>query len=355
MKALKNFKNKKILITGHTGFKGSWLTLWLWKLGAKLMCVSNGVLTYPNHYQSLNFLNLITEKKFDIYELKKIKKLIFDFKPDYIFHLAAQALVKESYVDPIKTWKSNTFGTLNILHSLKDYKKNCSVVIITSDKSYKNLEIKRGYKENDILGGYDPYSASKAAAELAIQSYYKSFLQHRKNIKLAVARAGNVIGGGDWSNDRIFPDAMKSLKNNKKLLLRNPNSTRPWQHVLEAIYGYLLLAISLKKKNKNNEAFNFGPRLSNNHNVLKLVKEIKKNFPRFKWKVFKNQNKKKYESSLLKLNSNKAKKILGWQNKLSFFETVKLTSDWYLGFFNKKNIFNLSINQIKKYEKILLK
>ena len=244
----KKFKNKKVLVTGHTGFKGSWLTYWLVSLGAKVVGLSINIPSNPSHFKAIKLQNKINHKRMDIRNLRLLKKTFKKYQPDYVFHLAAQSLVKRSYSDPIYTWETNTVGTLNVLESLRELRKNCIAVLITSDKSYKNLEIKRGYSENDILGCKDPYSASKASAELAIQSYISSFFPSKKTkVLIGIARAGNVIGGGDWSKYRLIPDCVKSWSKNKKVLLRNPNSTRPGQHVLEAIGGYLQLAASIKK------------------------------------------------------------------------------------------------------------
>ena len=273
---LKIFKNKKILITGHTGFKGSWLSLWFKSLGADVMGVSIDIPTKPSHFKLINLEKKIKNKFVDITDLKKLKKIFISFKPDYVFHLAAQSLVKKSYKNPLLTYYTNAIGTLNVMESLKSLKNNCIAVIITSDKSYKNLEIKRGYKETDVLGGADPYSASKASAELIIQSYFKSYLNNKKNIRIAVARAGNVIGGGDWAKDRIVPDCIRSWSKNNAVDIRNPSATRPWQHVLEPLSGYLHLANSLSNdSNLNGEAFNFGPQFSNNFSVEELVNEMK--------------------------------------------------------------------------------
>tara|TARA_B100001057_G_scaffold353876_1_gene355772 strand:- start:1195 stop:2265 length:1071 start_codon:yes stop_codon:yes gene_type:complete len=349
-KDLKIFKNKRILITGHTGFKGSWLSLWLKNLGADVMGISKNVPTKPSHFELINLENKIKNKFVDITNLKKLKKIFTNFKPDYVFHLAAQSLVKKSYKEPLLTFNSNTIGTLNIMECLKELKNNCIAVIITSDKSYKNLEIKRGYKEDDVLGGFDPYSSSKASAELIIQTYYKSYLAKKKNIRIGIARAGNVIGGGDWSEDRLIPDCMKSWAQNKKVLIRSPNSTRPWQHVLDALYGYITLSIYLKKNSKlNGHAFNFGPSLNSNYKVLDVLKLAKKFWNKVFWKVIK-ERKKVYESNLLKLNSLKAKSILKWSCNLSFKETVYFATDWYKHFYiNKKNMYDFSIKQIDLY------
>lgn len=350
------FKNKKVLITGHTGFKGSWLTLWLLKKKAKIIGVSKEIVTKPSHFQLLKLKKKIKNYFFDLNNLYKIDKVINNHKPDYIFHLAAQSLVKKSYLNPIETWTSNTFGTINLLESLRGVKKKTIVVLITSDKSYKNLEITRGYKENDILGGYDPYSASKAGAEIAIQSYLKSFFNNKLKNKvfISIARAGNVIGGGDWSNDRLVPDCFKNWSKNKFVRIRNPNSTRPWQNVLEALNGYLELAYNLVKypKKFHGEIFNFGPSPRENNTVVNVLKKIKINYPYVKWKIEKDSN--FYESKLLKLNSNKAKKILKWKCKLSFDENIRLVSNWYKYYYsnqNKKNIYKFSMNQIDYFEK----
>ena len=225
---LKKFKGKKVIITGNTGFKGSWLTLWLINLGAEVTGISNKIPTKPSNFTINRLKNKINHITLDIRNKKKLSFVINDIKPDYIFHLAAQSLVKKSYLDPSETFETNSMGTLNLLETLKilKLKKKCSVVIITSDKSYKNLEIKRGYKESDILGGHDPYSASKACAELIIQSYINCYLKNNDKLFIAVARAGNVIGGGDWSKDRLIPDCVRSIqeKKNYKLDLRTPHA-----------------------------------------------------------------------------------------------------------------------------------
>ena len=285
MKYKNIFNKKKILITGHTGFKGSWLTLWLQSLGAKVIGVSKNIPTSPSHYVSLGIDKKILSEKIDIKNLNRLRKVFTKHQPDFVFHLAAQSIVRKSYLEPVETWKTNLIGTLNVLEALRGIKKICTAVLITSDKAYKNLEIKRGYIETDIIGGIDPYGASKSAAEIVIQSYIKSFFSHNKNkVSIAVARAGNVIGGGDWSQDRLVPDCIKSCIKGKTVILRNPKSTRPWQHVLEVINGYLTLACKLRKnKNFHGEAFNFGPNLKRNHQVQEVASEMKKNWGRIKW------------------------------------------------------------------------
>ncbi len=353
----KYFKNKKVLITGHTGFKGSWLTLWLNSLDAKILGISKSIPTKPSHFDVLKLSKNIRSKFIDIKHYSKLRKAILNYKPDYIFHLAAQSLVKKSYTDTLNTWNSNLIGTVNLLEVLKDYnKKKVTVVIITSDKSYKNLEIKRGYKEEDLIGGVDPYGASKSSAEIAIKSYVKSFFSSQKsNVSIAVARAGNVIGGGDWSENRLVPDCIRSWSKKKKVLIRNPNSTRPWQHVLEAVNGYLSLALKLRvNRNKyHDEAFNFGPRNKNTFKVIQVVKEMKKNWNIVSWKIIR-KNRDFFENNLLKLNSTKAEKKLRWRCILNFKETIYFTIDWYKNFYNKgNNVLEYSLSQIKLFEKLL--
>ncbi len=355
---LKNFNGKKVIITGHTGFKGSWLTLWLIHLGAKVTGISDRTPTNPSNFEANQLKKKINHFKFDIRNKKKFLFIINKIKPDYIFHLAAQSLVKKSYKNPVETFETNTFGTLNLLEALKKvkFKKKCSVVIITSDKSYKNLEIKRGYKENDRLGGYDPYSASKACAELIIQSYINSFLKDNKRLFISIARAGNVIGGGDWSADRLIPDCIRSIQKKRKLKVRFAKSTRPWQHVLEAIFGYMILAIKQKNDNKiNGNAFNFGPNNKSSLSVIGLVKEFKKKWPILNWQIVKSK-KKVFESGLLKLNSDKALRILNWKCLMNANQTIILLVNWYKFFFEKKrktSMYDYSINQIKFYEKLI--
>lgn len=356
IKILQNYKNKKVLITGHTGFKGSWLAIWLTHLGANVVGISNSIPTVPSHYSSIGLKNNVKNEFVNIRDLKKLKKIFSKFKPDFVFHLAAQSLVKKSYLNPELTFNTNSIGTLNIMECLRETKKNCVAVIITSDKSYKNKEIKRGYKEGDILGGVDPYSASKASAELIIDSYFESFLKYKKNLRIGVARAGNVIGGGDWSENRLIPDCIKSWSINSSVKIRNPNSTRPWQHVLDALYGYLLLAVKLKKNKKlNGQAFNFGPSAKNNFKVIDVLKLMKKFWKSIKWNIDEKKNN-YYESSLLKLNSNKSKKLLNWKTNLNFVESIRYTTEWYKTFYqNKKKIYNLSSYQILQYTKKIKK
>jgi CDP-glucose 4,6-dehydratase len=332
--------------------------MWLNILGARVVGISNNFPSTLNHYKLLNLNKKIVSKNLDIRNLDNLKKFIKKYQPDFVFHLAAQSIVKVAYENPIQTWSTNAIGTINILESLRQLKKKCIAIIITSDKCYENLEIKRGYHENDRLGGKDPYSASKASADIAIRSYICSFFSHKNNnILIATARAGNVIGGGDWSPNRLIPDCVRSWSKKKKVLIRSPNSTRPWQHVLEAIYGYIILAINLNKnKNLHGQAFNFGPANNQNYKVISVIKLMKGYWHNVSWKLYKNNNKTFKESSLLKLNSQKAKKKLKWTSVLTFKENIYLVINWYKNFYlNSKQAYKLTSDQIEIYQKILNK
>ena len=348
------FKDKKIIVTGHTGFKGSWLTTWLSFLGAKVFGLSNFVPTKPAHYNYIkNYL--FEDIREDIRSYKEILNLIDAIQPDYVFHLAAQSLVNRSYKDPKLTWDTNLMGSINLLEALSKLNKRCVAVLITSDKCYKNREWVWGYREEDILGGLDPYSASKAAAEIAIYSYVNSFFSESE-VSVATARAGNVIGGGDWSEFRLIPDCVKAWSKHNTVELRNPNSTRPWQHVLEPLSGYLTLAVNMKNnKNLCGESFNFGPIQQKNYTVLDVVKEISKRWNNVNYKIESDKNQLFHESNLLKLNCDKALEKLNWKPILDFEETIEFTSEWYKQYYIDHNkISNLTENQIKTYQELFI-
>jgi len=347
-----HYKNKSVVVTGHTGFKGSWLTAWLKQMGANVTGVALDPPTNPNHYESANLLEGVIDNRLDIRDLIDVKKVVINAKPDFLFHLAAQPIVGVSYDDPVDTWTTNVLGTINVLEALKGLNHNCSAVIITSDKCYDNVEWEWGYRENDVLGGPDPYSASKGAAEIAIRSYVKSFFSSKENsIRIASARAGNVIGGGDWAANRIVPDCVQSWSRNETVELRNPHSTRPWQHVLEPLGGYLTLGAVLSQNDcLHGEAFNFGPQAQQNHSVLELVKQMSRSWNSVSWAECEPQPSSFYESGLLKLNCDKALHFLKWRAVLDFEETVALTADWYRAFYDSpENISELTNIQISNY------
>ena len=351
------YGGKTVLITGHTGFKGSWLVAWLKTIGAKVVGVALDPIYTPNHFEVAGLKEEIKDYRIDIRDANKISELIQYIKPDFVFHLAAQALVRRSYEDPTETWNINVLGTLNILESLRKLTNQCVCIMITSDKCYDNVEWIWGYRENDPLGGPDPYSASKGAAELVIKSYVKSFFQKEStNVRIASARAGNVIGGGDWSTDRIVPDCVKAWSECKIVQLRNPHATRPWQHVLEPLSGYLSLAASLSKDiNLHGESFNFGPQAQQNKSVLELVKHMSDNWDKVKWEDISSITKGPYESGLLKLNCDKALHFLNWHAVMNFEQTVAFTTDWYRIYYNDPSaIAEFTINQVKLYRDIAI-
>ena len=345
---LKNFyKNKKILITGHTGFKGSWLTSCLLAFGARIVGFSKNDDKLKN-YQKNCFYKKVKNIYADITNYNKFEKEVKKFNPEIIIHLAAQALVSDSYEDPYKTIETNVMGTLNVIEASKKSKNIKSLLIITSDKCYLNKEILKGYKENDQLGGDDPYSASKAAAENIFNAYAKSFFCKQNKYGYATARAGNVIGGGDWSKDRLIPDCIKSIINKNKLMIRNPSSTRPWQHVLEPVSGYLLLAKLLyEKKQKFSGNWNFGPSARETMEVKKVSKLLF-NYLGVHKKIIKTKGNFK-ETVLLKLNSKKAIKLLKWKNKWNMKKSIMETARWYKNYLNKKGIKKTTIQQIEEY------
>ena len=308
MNALSVFNGARVLVTGHNGFKGTWLSLWLTQLGAKVSGIALDLPTGPSHFAAARLVERVEDCRLDIREGAELKTLVQDIQPDFVFHLAAQALVRLSYVNPVDTWQTNTMGTINVLEALRGIKKHCVAVLITSDKCDDNVEWVWGYRETDALGGPDPYSASKGAAELAIKSHIKSYFNNPdNNIFIASARAGNVIGGGDWSLDRIIPDCVRAWSEAQEVELRNPNATRPWQHVLEPLCGYLTLAVALSNNPKfHGESFNFGPSIQNNHSVQDLVIQMSNFWDKVKWKDVSNEYVGPYESTLLKLNCDKA-------------------------------------------------
>ena len=348
------FKNSKIIITGHTGFKGSWLSLWLSELGANVIGISDGVPTVPSHFDSLNISQRIKNINCDINELDKLKRIILNEKPDFLFHLAAQSIVSKSLNRPVKTFETNIVGTINVLESLRELTNKCTSIIITSDKCYKNKEWTWGYRENDELGGFDPYSASKACAEICIESYFNTFFCKKSYLKICSTRAGNVIGGGDWAEGRIIPDCVKSWIKNEIVFIRNPKSTRPWQHVLEPLSGYLLLADILHRDSNeiNGNSFNFGPSGDQNSSVGYLVKEISNYWPNSKWEFSSKSKSNLNECNLLKLNCDKAQSKLGWYPVWDLEKTISQTINWYKNFYLEKNYSSIdfSIAQIKHYQ-----
>ena len=349
----KSFFGKKVLITGHTGFKGSWLSLWLKSLGAKVHGISIDIPSSPSHFEVANLSDKIDDYRIDIRDANAVKLIVKKIQPDFVFHLAAQALVRPSYENPVETMITNAIGSANILDALRSIENQVVAVMITSDKAYDNLEWVWGYREIDRLGGKDPYSASKGMAELAIRSFVESFFSSKdSNVRVAVTRAGNVIGGGDWAVDRIVPDCMSSWSNNKVVNIRNPDATRPWQHVLEPLRGYLFLAAELSTNSLlHGEAYNFGPNAHQNHSVRELINAMSTHWDSVRWNDTSNSKEHLHEAGLLKLNCDKALYDLEWQPILEFEETVLMTVEWYRHFYqnSSESMYNFTISQIEKY------
>ena len=346
------YKGKRVLVTGHTGFKGSWLTQWLLNLNGEVKGYSLNVPTKPSLFEVLGLAEKIEHMVGDVRNLDFLVRSLKEFQPEIVFHLAAQSLVRKSYDEPHLTFETNLLGTVNVLEALRSTPSVRAAVVITSDKCYDNVEWEYGYRETDSLGGKDPYSASKAGAEIAFRAYYESFFSGDNSIGIATTRAGNVIGGGDWSSDRIVSDAVKAWSNGKQLEVRNPNATRPWQHVLEPLSGYLWLGAKLFEDSSrlSGEPFNFGPTYDVVKTVRELLNEMESLWGDAEWREKRDSNSSKKESGLLKLNWDKALHKLQWEPTLTFDEAVRFTVNWYMNFYyNETAMDDLTIGQISEY------
>jgi CDP-glucose 4,6-dehydratase len=346
------YRGRTVLVTGHTGFKGSWLSAWLNRLGARVVGLARDVPTVPSHFEAAGIHRLVDDRRCDLLDLAGVRRIVEEVQPDFVFHLAAQALVMESYRNPVDTFGTNVMGSVHVLESLRTMTKPCTAIMVTSDKCYDNVEWEWGYRETDRLGGKDPYSASKGAVELAVRAYVRSFLKGSANsVRVGIGRAGNVIGGGDWAADRIVVDCVKAWAAERPVSLRRPDSTRPWQHVLEPLSGYLLLASRLaSNESLHGEPFNFGPDTTADHSVLELVKEFSRHWAGVSWETGSEANP-VAEAGLLKLNCDKALSRLRWRPTLSFRETAAMTADWYRDYYTKKtkDIFTVTQRQIDEY------
>lgn len=354
------YNKKKVLVTGHTGFKGSWLTVWLLKMGADVVGISKDIPTDPSMFKELELEKKIKHYVADVRDLNSINLIINKECPDFIFHLAAQAIVSTSFSNPIETISTNAIGTANILEVLRSFSKPCVAIMITSDKCYDNLEWVWGYKETDSLGGKDVYSGSKGAAELVIKSYFHSFFKYENHpVKIGVGRAGNVIGGGDWAKDRIIVDCMEAWSNQSFAEIRSPRSTRPWQHVLEPLSGYLALGSNLSiNKKLHGETFNFGPKAEQNRTVVQLISDLSKywGFDSVKDSYKVTDDIPFHEAGLLKLNCDKALFHLKWESNLEYSETIKFVSEWYYNFYKTKtDMYKFTLDQIEKYDALAKK
>jgi len=340
------WENKRVLITGHTGFKGSWLTLCLSLLGAKVKGYSLKPKTNDDHFVVAKIDKLCSSVTGDIRDFEKLKKEIKNFKPEIIFHLAAQSLVQQSYYKPLETYSTNIIGTVNLLEILRECEFVKVLINVTSDKCYKNIGKLKRYKETDPLGGNDPYSSSKSCSEIITEAYRKSFFNNHE-IQISTVRAGNVIGGGDWAEYRLIPDIMRAFVKRKEIVLRNPDSIRPWQYVLEPLSGYLLLASKMDKKFDG--AWNFGPKEKKLINVRTIAKTITTILGKGTIKELRDPGIFR-EENILMLDSSKSVKLLGWRPKLSVLDAIKWTTNWYYEYFRTpKDIVSYSIKQINEY------
>ena len=345
------WRERSVFITGHTGFKGGWLALWLSGLGAKVYGYSLEAPTKPNFFDIINLKNIIQNSTIgDIRNLDELKNSVKKAKPSVIFHMAAQPLVRQSYNDPIETFTTNIMGTVNLFEVARKIESIKAIVNITTDKCYENNELNQPYNETHRLGGYDPYSSSKACSELATSAYRNSFFSETK-VKIASFRAGNVIGGGYWATDRLIPDFFRSIENNEILKIRSPHAIRPWQHVLDPLFGYIVLAEKLISSDENfAEAWNFGPEELGAKTVSWVLERFSKKFLNARWEIDdKNQY---HEANLLKLDISKAKSKLGWSPRWSVESAIDNTINWYQAFKDNKNMQDFSMKQIKLHQGI---
>ncbi|MCD7980018.1 MAG: CDP-glucose 4,6-dehydratase [Fusobacterium varium] len=356
---MKNFNNvykgKKVLVTGHTGFKGSWLSIWLRELGAEVIGCSLDPYTEKDNFVLSHLSEKIVDIRGDIRDRKHLREIFDKYQPEIVFHLAAQPLVRLSYDIPVETYETNLMGTINILEEIRNCKNTKIGIMITTDKCYENKEQIWGYKENEAFGGYDPYSSSKGACEIAIQSWRKSFFnpkdyeKHGKSI--ASVRAGNVIGGGDWAKDRIVPDCIRALEAGKDIEIRSPRSIRPWEHVLEPLSGYLLLGQRMMEDpTKYCEGWNFGPNLDAIVNVWEVAEKIVKNYGKGNLKDISDPNA-LHEAKLLLLDITKSRFELGWKPTLTIDESIELTAEWYKRYISE-DVYQLCVEQINKFSKL---
>ena len=342
------WKNKSVAVTGHTGFKGGWLAHWLSLLGAKVHGFSLPPEKEPSFFIKTNLAEkLKTNCLGDVRDIDQIKSFFSQAKPEIVFHLAAQPLVRKSYELPLDTFSTNVSGTINLLETVRHNSNVNAVINITTDKCYKNQEWTWPYRENDGIGGDDPYSASKSCSEIISHAYRQSFFQ-QQNVKIATARAGNVIGGGDWAEDRLIPDALRAIETNTPLKLRAPNSVRPWQHVLAPLDGYMRLAEALCSTSKDyEEAWNFGPDPTESVTVLSLIQSLKQSFPNLEFDSPTADG--PAETLTLKLDSSKARKELEWNNKWGIEKSVKETLNWHSSYLNGEDMYDVTSKQIKNY------
>lgn len=351
MTELEIFRGKKVLLTGHTGFKGGWLAIWLDMLGAEVTGISLDPLQDDGVFNLSHIGRCMKDYRCDIRDLAKVREIFADTQPEVVFHLAAQPLVLEAYARPLETFEVNTMGTAHILEAIRFTPSVQAAVMVTTDKCYENKEWVFGYRESDPMGGHDPYSASKGAAEIVISSYRRSFFSAPGKAAIASARSGNVIGGGDWSDNRLVPDIIRAMQRGQALEIRNPGSTRPWQHVLEPLSGYLLLAARLlADPDKYAGPWNFGPLPTQVYSVRQIVESFHKHLGKGEWRDVSDPGQ-LHEANLLMLEISKAIHELGWKPVLQFQEMIQMTAAWYAGYAGT-NVSEFCRRQINQYREL---
>lgn len=340
------WQGKRVFLTGHTGFKGSWLSLWLSQLGAEVHGYSLKPICEPNLFDTAKVVNKVNNTFGDIRDLKKLSETIQRANPEVIFHMAAQALVRESYHNPVDTYEINVMGTVNLLEAARSCRSLKTIINITTDKVYENKEWAWPYRESDPLGGHDPYSNSKACSELVTSSYISSFFGKDSQVSIVTGRAGNVIGGGDWSTDRLMPDIVRAIQSKSALKIRNPKAIRPWQHVLESLNGYLELAQYLDKKDAKVRSLNFGPGRESFVSVEQILSYVQQRHPLLKIEI---ESSNLHEAQILKLDNTLANELLGWKSKWSYIETLNKTFDWYERFHSGADALDITLAQIEDF------
>ncbi|PIR21598.1 MAG: CDP-glucose 4,6-dehydratase [Deltaproteobacteria bacterium CG11_big_fil_rev_8_21_14_0_20_47_16] len=348
------FKGKRVLVTGHTGFKGGWFSLWMSHWGANVLGYSIDVPTKPSFFDATQLATRIDDRRGDIRSLEDMQKVFSEFKPELVFHFAAQPMVLESYHNPLSTFSTNVMGTANVLECVRNSPDVKLTMVVTSDKCYENHEKSEGYREGDPLGGHDPYSASKAATEIVAQAWFNSFFKHlNTRMGYCTVRAGNVFGGGDWGQYRLIPDFVRAVTNNHVLKMRHPKNVRPWQHVLNCLWGYILLASHLMDEpEKFSGHWNFGPRTSDHLTAGEVIQSLQETWGKGQWEVEPQQNNQLKETTLLALNWDKAAQNLGWQPVWDLQQGIEKTVEWYNTFLeDPKNIMTISQHHLDTFLK----
>lgn len=344
------WKGRRVFVTGHTGFKGGWLCLWLKQLGAEVTGYALAPATEPSLFVVANVADGMNSVIGDIRDREKLAETLSDSKPEVVIHMAAQALVRYSYQHPVETYEVNVMGTVNLLEAVRNCESVRSVLVITSDKCYENQEREAGYSEDEAMGGYDPYSNSKGCTELVVSAYRQSFFSDEQRVAVATARAGNVIGGGDWSEDRLIPDMVQSFVAGKAVPIRNPKSVRPWQHVFEALHGYLLLLENMEKEPQNfAQAWNFGPEDSDTKDVAWIVENFASDWADADWHIERDAEN-LHEAHILRLDCSKARRELNWRSVVDLELALEWIAHWYRSYYNQEDILALSKQQLKEFQ-----